>query len=127
MRRRTLCLALLLAGCSQPGTMDTDAKIGFDLSTLDENGYEETAAERRFVVYELCIPARDEYVRQVRIIDPTLQMHPGSAGQIGCAPDQILAIGNTRQAAWRDALERLAALRYVKRIGRRWVDGGGDR
>ena len=47
------------------------------------------------------------------------QIHPDAVALLdraGCTTEQILAIGHTAAPEWRERIERLAALRYVKRI-----------
>lgn len=120
MRAATLALVALLAiaGCANDEIRREQEKIGFDLSEIGTDGLEGEEGAERAVDYEFCLPAKPEYARQVRIIDPTLQLYPGMPGRIGCTSGQILAIGNTHRADWRPSLERLAALRYVQRIAR---------
>lgn len=91
-------------------------KIAIDLSTLDERGLRGPPNGLRSVSYEFCIPAGERYASEVQRIDPTLELMRGSRGRIGCAPSQVLCVGNTRQRSYVQVLERLAGLDYVGRI-----------
>jgi hypothetical protein len=119
MRALPLVVALVAAaGCGNDEIRRERDKIGFDLSEIGTDGLEGPEGAERAVDYEFCLPAKDSYVTQVRVIDPTLQLYPGVPGRVGCGTGEILAIGNTHRAEWRESLERLAALRYVRRIER---------
>ena len=112
-----LCLPLLLGGCGsllKPG----EEVIQFDLSGIGADGLEGPPDGRRAVDYEFCVPSRASYVREVQIIDPTAQPRAESRGRVRCRSKETLMIGNTHHVLWRESLERLAALRYVKRIER---------
>ena len=91
-------------------------KIAIDLSTLDERGLRGPPNGLRSVSYEFCIPAGERYASEVQRIDPTLELMRGSRGRIGCAPSQVLCVGNTGQRSYLQVLERLAGLDYVGRI-----------
>jgi len=73
------------------------------------------SSEKRALHYELCIPAKAKYVREIGDIDSTLVVSPAS-GRIGCSPDQYLCIGSTHQKNFRDVLLRLARLDFVEQI-----------
>ena len=119
MRATLFVVALLaVAACGNDEIRREREKIGFDLAEIGTDGLEGEAGAERAVDYEFCLPAKDSYVTQVRVIDPTLQLYPGVPGRTGCKAGEILAIGNTHRAEWRESLERLAALRYVRRIER---------
>lgn len=106
------------AGCTADAYRQEREKIDFDMAGIDEHGLEGPEGGRRRVAYEFCIPSRQDYVTQVRVIDPSLQLFPTVPGRSGCTTAQILAIGHTGAPQWRERLERLAALRYVKHIQR---------
>lgn len=116
-RRASVLLGVLLSACGAV-THQGDDKIAFDLSALGPDGLEGPPDGRRSVDYEYCVPQDAVYVRQVQTIDPTAAYHPGVRGRIGCRRGQVLVTGNTHHDRWRETLERLAALRYVKRIVR---------
>jgi hypothetical protein len=119
MRTTLFVVALLaMAGCANEEVLRERGKIAFDLAEIGTDGLEGEAGAERAVAYEFCLPAKDSYVTQVRVIDPTLQLYPGVPGRVGCKAGEILAIGNTHRAEWRESLARLAALRYVRRIER---------
>lgn len=122
------CLGLLLwpavaialpSQPTQPQPAETpmpepSAKITFDLSELSEEGL--TRESPRAIDYEFCIPATAAHEAEVQAIDPSMQLMRHSRGRIGCRPNQVLCIGNTHQANWREILSALAALDYVERI-----------
>lgn len=89
------------------------AKIGFDLSELDEEGLYGPPDGRRARDYELCVP--NERAEEARAIDRTLRL-ARSPGRIGCGPGELLAIGTTGQRDWLRVLQRLSDLPWVRRI-----------
>jgi len=91
-------------------------KIAFDLSRLNADGLYGPPDGLRSLAYEFCIPNDSEAESEVKAIDPTIELMPGSRGRIGCTARQTLAVGQTHQPNFRDVLGRLAALPYVKRI-----------
>lgn len=108
-----------LPGCGALGERPPGAEvIGFDLDAVGEDGLEGPPTGRRAVHYEFCIPVGDAYAEEVRTIDGSARVMAGSKGRIGCRRGQMLVVGNTHQDGWRYTLERLASLRYVKRIER---------
>jgi hypothetical protein len=112
-----LCVA---GGCAdaQRGSVGPADKVRFDLGAIGADGLEGPPDGRRAVDYEFCVPAEEAVVAEVRRIDPTAQAHPGVRGRSGCRRGQVLVMGNTHHARWRESLERLASLRYVQRIQR---------
>ncbi len=113
-----LTTAALSAGCTAEAYRRERETIDIDMTEINEYGLEGPEGGRRRVAYEFCIPSRQDYVTQVRVIDPSLQLFPTVPGRSGCTTAQILAIGHTAAPQWRERLERLASLRYVKRIQR---------
>jgi len=97
-------------------------KITFDLSAIDAAGLAGPPDGRVAIAYEYCIPATDGAAAEVRRLDPTAGIQPGSPGRIGCRPGQWLVTGSTAQLEWRAVLERLAALDYVSRIDRAFFE-----
>jgi hypothetical protein len=126
MRSGQLILVALLgwatAACGTGGPAppagegDQSAKIRFDLSGLNQDGLYGPPDGLRALAYEFCIPARPELADEVRAIDPTVEIYPGSPGRIGCTRDQYLCIGSSHQPDYRTVLGRLARLEYVARI-----------
>lgn len=109
---RFVCLsAALVLGCSRPV-----AKIQLDLDSIEPDGLRGAAGGRVSVAYELCVPATQQVYVEVRRIEPALEIHEGSAGRVGCAPNQALVLGTTNGIGWRAKLEQLAALPYVAEI-----------
>jgi hypothetical protein len=112
---------ILLAGCqtaalrsdSQPAAI---AKVMFPLDDIRADGLRGPPDGLRSVAYEFCIPGEEQAYRQVREIDPSLQIHSGAPGRIGCSKQQSLCIGETHQPDWHQVLQRLAALSYVSEI-----------
>jgi hypothetical protein len=111
-----LLMATTIAGCTADAYRREREKIEFEMYEIDDRGLEGPPGGKRRVAYEFCIPSRKDYVTQVRVIDPSLQLFPTVPGRAGCTTEQILAIGHTASPQWRERIERLAALRYVKRI-----------
>lgn len=107
--------ALLLGtGChpsSGPG-----GKIKFDLDRLNEQGLQGPPDGLRSLSYEFCIPDDDAFIRQVMEIDQSAQVYRGSPGRVGCGEGWLLVIGDTHQPGFRETLEQLARLDYVKEI-----------
>ena len=54
--------------------------------------------------------------QEVRRIDSSVQIYPGSSGRIACAKDQALCIGQTHQPRWREVLKGLTSLKYISEI-----------
>lgn len=104
-------------GCTAAadGERRAAAKIRFDLSVLDAAGLYGPADGLRALDYGFCIPDRRKAVAGVRDIDARVRVLR-SPGRIGCAPHELLCIGNTHQPGYRDVLAALARLSYVTRI-----------
>ena len=114
-----LCVGFA-GGCAeaQRSAVGPADKVRFDLGAIGADGLEGPPDGRRAVDYELCVPAEEAVVAEVRRIDPTAQALPGVRGRSGCRRGQVLVMGNTHHQRWRESLERLASLRYVQRIQR---------
>jgi hypothetical protein len=97
-------------------------KLDFDLAELDENGLIGPPDGKVAVSYELCVPKDQKLVDEVRSIDPSIAIHADSRGRIGCSPMEVLCLGSTHQRSFREILERLCALPYVRRIERTWFE-----
>jgi hypothetical protein len=97
-------------------------KLGFDLAELDENGLIGPPDGKVAVSYELCVPKDQKLVDEVRSIDPSIAIHADSRGRIGCLPTEVLCLGSTHQRSFREILERLCGLPYVRRIERTWFE-----
>ena len=95
---------------------DTVSKIGFDLNRLNSDGLQGPPDELRALDYEYCIPDRADALAQVKAIDPTVRAYFQSPGRIGCGEDELLCLGNTHQTGYREVLERLAGLHFVREI-----------
>lgn len=93
-------------------------KIRFDLSLLNYDGLMGNADSLAAVDYEFCIPANEQYVEEVRYLDPSIKLHQSSPGRIGCNSNEYLIIGNTHQPDFKMVLTNLAKLSYVERIER---------
>ena len=120
-RRAVLALSLFALTAGSVGATagqgaDPSAVIGFDLNLLNAAGLQGPPDGLRALDYEFCIPAGPAFREQVTAIDPSARFSPGSRGRIGCAPDQVLVLGNTHQARFREILLDLAGLPYVARI-----------
>ena len=107
---------------SAAGAVGALDKIGFDLTALDADGLIGEGNGRRALDYELCVPRRPGTRAEVAAIDPSARFMAGSPGRIGCAPEQVLVLGNTHQPGFARVLARLAELPYVTRIQRAWFE-----
>jgi hypothetical protein len=94
----------------------TSAPIDFSLERLNADGLQGPADGLRALHYEYCIPDKQEHIRTVAAIDPTLRLQRGARGRSGCAAGALLCLGDTHQPGYRRVLERLAALPFVSRI-----------
>jgi hypothetical protein len=101
----TVAVMILLTAC--PAAVKESA-IHFDLRQLNSEGLRGPADGLRALHYEFCIPDRADVIREVRAIDPTLQIQRSSPGRVGCGAGEILCLGHTHQARFREVLERLA-------------------
>jgi hypothetical protein len=97
-------------------------KLDFELAELDDNGLIGPPDGKVAVSYELCVPKDQKLVDEVRSIDPSIAIHADSRGRIGCSPMEVLCLGSTHQRSFRDILERLCGLPYVRRIERTWFE-----
>jgi hypothetical protein len=105
------------------GILDTDweSKVGFDPDLIGDDGLYGPPNGRRALDYELCIPDAMSYRDQVAALDPSLRFST-SPGRIGCAGNELLAIGTSHQTGFRSVLESLAQLPYVRRIEQAWFE-----
>jgi hypothetical protein len=113
---------MTLAGEGPVAAVAGGPVIGFDLSEIDDRGLIGPEGGKRAVDYELCIPDDETFVAEVRAIDPSLRLMPGSPGRIGCHPGQLLVLGSTHRPGFRSILQRLADLPYVERIERAFFE-----
>ena len=118
-----MLMVAMIAGCSSVSNPHPfSSKIDIDLENVNSEGLRGPPDGLRAVHYEFCIPAGEDRADEVRSIDPTAQLMPGSRGRVGCARDQILVLGSTHQRSYRQVLERLAALEYVDRIAENFFE-----
>jgi hypothetical protein len=114
-------VALLCVGCCPPSIQDITSdevvqqKIRFDLSALDDEGLRGPPDGLRSLTYEFCIPGDSAFVAEVKAVDPTAKVVPGS-GRISCTTNQHHMMGNTHQKNFRGVLYRLSNLDYIRRI-----------
>lgn len=117
--RPAALLILSLLGAPVMGVGDDasvgNAKIGIDLSIVDESGLYGPPEGLRALHYAFCIPNRSEPVASVRRIDGSVRMHR-ARGRIGCSATELLCIGTTHQPSYREVLAALSRLPYVARI-----------
>jgi hypothetical protein len=121
----TLLMIFIVCGCvsNQPASITAPSdrlpshwqKVELDLTQLDKDGLRGPSDGKVAVSYEFCIPNTETCKAEVKAIDPTIQFMPGSRGRIGAGKDECLCIGTTRKD-YRDILNHLAELQYVKRI-----------
>lgn len=109
---------IALGACSLigPALSSQSRTIEFDTARIDDDGLVGPPDGKRTVAYEYCVPKGQGYLDEVRRIDPTAEPMPGSRGRIGCTARQTLVLGSTVGPHWRERLDRLAALPYVRRI-----------
>ena len=97
-------------------------KIHFDLSGIRADGLTGPADGLVSVSYEFCIPGKQQFLAEVLAIDSSIQYSTGSPGRVGCGESDYLCIGDTHKPNWREILQQIAALAYVKRIQRAWFE-----
>lgn len=95
---------------------DEVAKIKFEVDNIRPDGLRGPSDGLVSVAYEFCVPANEQAYEEVRRIDPSIKIYPGSRGRIGCGKDETLCIGSTHQPRWREVLKRLSALSYISEI-----------
>lgn len=91
-------------------------KITFDISTTSRERLNSPPDRLRSVSYEFCIPAKEQFLTEVKAIDPSVIFHASSRGRIGCQTNQYLCIGTIQSPQWKEILLSLARLDYVERI-----------
>ena len=112
----------LYLSCANQKILHPSPKIGFDINALDKEGLIGPPDGKVAVSYEFCIPAHNDYVSQVRKIDPSLKIHKKSKGRVACSKAEWLCIGNTHQEYARMKLQRLAEMPFIKRIERSYFE-----
>lgn len=114
-----LVLLLCCSSCQSPEKSapgDPRDKVELDLTRLDATGLRGSGDGKVALSYEFAIPDTAEYRAEIRAIDPTVQLMPGSRGRIGAGPNECLCIGSTHQEDYEEVLRQLAERPYVKRI-----------
>lgn len=111
----------MAAGCSPspPPSPPVPAELGkikFSLRDIAPDGLRGLPDGQVAVAYEFCVPRDDRLYAEIRRLDPSVQIHPGSRGRSGCGNDQALCTGSTHQPGWLEVLRQLAALTYVTEI-----------
>ena len=101
--------------CGRPAE-PVSSRVAVDLGNVNAEGLRGGPGALRAVHYEFCIPADERHAAEIRAIDPTAQLMPGSRGRIGCPKAQTLVVGSTHQPGYRQVLDRLVARPYVARI-----------
>ncbi|PSF37252.1 hypothetical protein C7H19_11060 [Aphanothece hegewaldii CCALA 016] len=91
-------------------------KITFDLSGISADGLVGSSNNLRSIDYEFCIPRDEQFLSEIIAIDPIIQYYPHSRGRIGCNNNEYLCIGNTHNPKWKEILQAIAKLDYVKKI-----------
>ncbi len=114
--------ASFLYSCANQKILHPSPKIGFDINALDKEGLIGPPDGKVAVNYEFCVPANNQYLNQVKQIDPSLQFHKKSKGRIACSKAEWLCIGSTHQEYAKNKLQRLAELEFVKRIERTYFE-----
>jgi hypothetical protein len=112
-------VTITLAGCHLPSAREAEseaAKIKFSMEGIRPDGLHGPPDGLRSLTYEFCVPADEQVYQEVRRIDASVQISPGSAGRIGCSKSQALCTGNTHQPGWRAVLQKLSSLSYIAEI-----------
>ena len=91
-------------------------KITFDISAISPEGLIGLPNGLRSVSYEFCIPAREQSLKELQAIDPSIKYYANSPGRIGCHSNQYLCIGDIHNPRWQEILLSIARLDYVERI-----------
>ena len=94
------------------------SKINFKLSNFTEDGMMMMPDKESsgYINYEFCIPARDEYFKEVSGIDTTLALYKTSKGRSKCSDKEWLCIGSSHQKNFKDVILALAKLSYIRQI-----------
>ena len=92
------------------------SKIRFDLGRLNGDGLQGPPDGLRALHYEYCAPDRPGAIARIREIDPSLQIQRGARGRAGCGEHELLCLGHTHQAGYREVLQRLSRLCFVREI-----------
>jgi hypothetical protein len=80
-----LLLAAFLSLFCSPSKNTNESKITFDLSEFKDDGSRERIKGYiEYICYEFCIPASEEFLKEVRAIDSTAGALKGSKGRSGC-------------------------------------------
>ena len=116
-----ILVAALMAGCQAPPRHGLEpwpdaAKIRFRLEGIRPDGLRGPPDGLVSVAYEFCVPADERVYQEVRRIDPSVQISPGSRGRVGCSTAQALCTGSTHQPHWPDVLKALSSLPYISEI-----------
>jgi hypothetical protein len=93
-------------------------KITFDISQISPEGLIGPPGGLRSLSYEFCIPAQDQFIEEVKSIDPNITIFPQSRGRIGCNSEQYLCLNDTHNPRWQEILFSLASLDFIEKIDR---------
>ena len=99
-------------GCNKSSADNDVNKIDFDITAIDANGMQGGT----YVDYEFCIPMDEDKVAEVKSIEPDVVMPAKAKGRIRCSEDEFLCIVSTKGEKWKENLNAIASLSYVKRI-----------
>lgn len=91
-------------------------KINFETDNINPQGLTGNSASLRSVSYEFCIPKNAAIAKQVKAIDPSIQLYDKARGRINCSDTETLAIGNTHQSHWKIVLLNLSSQDYIIEI-----------
>ena len=100
------------------GNGDWQDKIAFDLSQIHPDGLTGPPYGLVSVSYEFCIPKDKEHLDRVLAIDSTIKSVSEAPGRIGCGKTEYLCVGDTHNPRWREILQQIATLDFVKGIER---------
>lgn len=93
------------------------SKIKIDLNEFNDSGMrKDPGGESSSIHYEFCIPADEEIYKEVFKIDSTASYYKGSKGRSACSDKEWLCIGSSRQPGFKQVIQKLAELSYIRQI-----------
>ena len=112
-----LFLIAAASGCTYNNApQEKLTKINFETDNINPQGLTGNSASLRSVSYEFCIPKDADIAKQVKVIDPSVQLYDKTRGRINCSDTETLAIGNTHQSQWKIVLLNLSSQDYIIEI-----------
>lgn len=91
-------------------------KITFDLNEISDDGTIGPPGGKTILEYEFCIPAKEQYIQEIKKISSEIKFSRGQMGGVRCSKKEILCQGNTLNKNFRTILCNLSKLEYINRI-----------